>query len=59
MEKEGFKGIDINMGCPVANVAENGKGKWTDLPARHRSGDYSGRESRGTAGQCKNASRIY
>lgn len=26
MAKEGFKGIDINMGCPVANVAENGKG---------------------------------
>jgi len=22
----GFKGIDINMGCPVANVAKNGKG---------------------------------
>lgn len=26
MAKEGFKGIDINMGCPVANVARNGKG---------------------------------
>lgn len=26
MAKEGFQGIDINMGCPVANVAENGKG---------------------------------
>ncbi|WP_145152788.1 tRNA-dihydrouridine synthase [Paenibacillus xylanexedens] len=26
MAKEGFKGLDINMGCPVANVAENGKG---------------------------------
>ncbi|PZD92900.1 tRNA-dihydrouridine synthase [Paenibacillus sambharensis] len=26
MAQEGFKGIDINMGCPVANVAENGKG---------------------------------
>ncbi len=26
MAKEGFKGIDLNMGCPVANVAENGKG---------------------------------
>jgi tRNA-dihydrouridine synthase len=26
MAKEGFKGIDINMGCPVVNVAENGKG---------------------------------
>ncbi len=26
MAKEGFKGIDINMGCPVANVAGNGKG---------------------------------
>jgi tRNA-dihydrouridine synthase len=26
MAEEGFKGIDINMGCPVANVAENGKG---------------------------------
>jgi tRNA-dihydrouridine synthase len=26
MAKEGFKGIDINMGCPVPNVAENGKG---------------------------------
>ncbi|MBP2113414.1 tRNA dihydrouridine synthase [Paenibacillus silagei] len=26
MAEEGFKGIDLNMGCPVANVAENGKG---------------------------------
>ncbi|WP_168120764.1 tRNA-dihydrouridine synthase [Paenibacillus sp. HB172176] len=26
MAKQGFKGIDINMGCPVSNVAENGKG---------------------------------
>ncbi|WP_198008197.1 tRNA dihydrouridine synthase [Bacillus sp. SG-1] len=26
MAKEGFRGIDINMGCPVANVAGNGKG---------------------------------
>jgi tRNA-dihydrouridine synthase len=26
MAKEGFKGLDINMGCPVANVAKNGKG---------------------------------
>ncbi|MHA6482796.1 tRNA dihydrouridine synthase [Paenibacillus sp. strain BS8-2] len=26
MAKEGFKGIDINMGCPVPNVAEHGKG---------------------------------
>ncbi|MCU6711048.1 tRNA-dihydrouridine synthase [Paenibacillus sp. J5C_2022] len=26
MAKQGFKGIDINMGCPVANVAENGQG---------------------------------
>jgi len=26
MAQEGFRGIDINMGCPVANVAENGKG---------------------------------
>ncbi|MEW9108116.1 MAG: tRNA-dihydrouridine synthase [Cytobacillus gottheilii] len=26
MAKQGFKGIDINMGCPVPNVAENGKG---------------------------------
>ncbi|HLR92264.1 MAG TPA: tRNA-dihydrouridine synthase [Atopostipes sp.] len=26
MAKAGFKGIDINMGCPVANVAKNGKG---------------------------------
>lgn len=22
----GFKGIDLNMGCPVPNVAERGKG---------------------------------
>ncbi len=22
----GFKGIDLNMGCPVANVAKKGKG---------------------------------
>ncbi|AXI08308.1 tRNA-dihydrouridine synthase [Oceanobacillus sp. 143] len=26
MAKQGFKGIDINMGCPVPNVASNGKG---------------------------------
>nr|CDQ31235.1 putative tRNA-dihydrouridine synthase [Virgibacillus halodenitrificans] len=26
MAKQGFKGIDINMGCPVHNVAAKGKG---------------------------------
>ncbi|MFF2481346.1 tRNA dihydrouridine synthase [Paenibacillus sp. NPDC058071] len=26
MAEQGFRGIDINMGCPVSNVAENGKG---------------------------------
>jgi len=26
MAEQGFKGVDINMGCPVDNVAENGKG---------------------------------
>ncbi|MCG1010870.1 tRNA-dihydrouridine synthase [Salinicoccus sp. ID82-1] len=26
MAEEGFKGIDLNMGCPVANVAGKGKG---------------------------------
>ncbi|MDL4839859.1 tRNA dihydrouridine synthase [Aquibacillus rhizosphaerae] len=26
MAKEGFRGVDINMGCPVQNVAANGKG---------------------------------
>lgn len=26
MAKAGYKGIDINMGCPVANVAKNGRG---------------------------------
>ncbi|MCG7345496.1 tRNA-dihydrouridine synthase [Sporosarcina sp. ACRSL] len=26
MKKLGFKGIDLNMGCPVQNVAANGKG---------------------------------
>lgn len=26
MAEAGFKGVDINMGCPVANVAKNGKG---------------------------------
>ncbi|WP_071458597.1 tRNA dihydrouridine synthase [Bacillus massilinigeriensis] len=26
MAELGFKGIDINMGCPVPNVAQNGKG---------------------------------
>lgn len=26
MAEAGFKGIDINMGCPVANVARNGRG---------------------------------
>src|SRR5699024_11578217 len=24
--KEGFRGVDINMGCPATNVASNGKG---------------------------------
>lgn len=26
MAKQGFKGLDINMGCPIANVASQGKG---------------------------------
>ncbi|HIW31413.1 MAG TPA: tRNA-dihydrouridine synthase [Candidatus Paenibacillus intestinavium] len=26
MKKLGFRGIDLNMGCPVQNVASNGKG---------------------------------
>lgn len=26
MGKAGYKGIDLNMGCPVANVAKNGRG---------------------------------
>src|SRR5690625_1987547 len=26
MAKKGFRGIDINMGCPAHNVAANGKG---------------------------------
>jgi tRNA-dihydrouridine synthase len=26
MNKRGFRGIDLNMGCPVQNVASNGKG---------------------------------
>ncbi|HDZ8781402.1 TPA: tRNA-dihydrouridine synthase [Staphylococcus aureus] len=26
LAKTGFKGIDLNMGCPVANVAKKGKG---------------------------------
>ena len=26
MAEQGFKGIDLNMGCPVPNVAGNGKG---------------------------------
>ena len=26
MAKQGFRGIDINMGCPVPNVAAKGKG---------------------------------
>jgi tRNA-dihydrouridine synthase len=26
MAKEGFRGLDINMGCPVPNVVSNGKG---------------------------------
>ncbi|MFC4411468.1 tRNA dihydrouridine synthase [Chungangia koreensis] len=26
MAEEGFSGVDINMGCPVPNVAQNGKG---------------------------------
>ena len=26
MAEMGFRGIDINMGCPVQNVAANGKG---------------------------------
>lgn len=26
MAEEGFRGVDINMGCPVQNVAANGKG---------------------------------
>ena len=26
MKEMGFKGVDLNMGCPVANVASRGKG---------------------------------
>ena len=26
LKEMGFKGIDLNMGCPVANVAKKGKG---------------------------------
>src|SRR5690625_1940947 len=26
MAREGFRGVDINMGCPAPNVASNGKG---------------------------------
>lgn len=26
MAEQGFKGVDINMGCPVPNVASRGKG---------------------------------
>src|SRR5699024_424378 len=26
MKEEGFRGVDINMGCPAHNVAPNGKG---------------------------------
>ncbi len=26
MAELGFKGLDINMGCPVPNVTQNGKG---------------------------------
>ncbi|MDX8046831.1 tRNA-dihydrouridine synthase [Gracilibacillus sp. S3-1-1] len=26
MAEQGFKGVDLNMGCPVPNVAEHGKG---------------------------------
>lgn len=26
MARQGFRGVDINMGCPVANVASQGKG---------------------------------
>lgn len=26
MAEAGFKGLDLNMGCPVANVAKNGRG---------------------------------
>lgn len=26
MAEEGFSGVDLNMGCPVPNVAQNGKG---------------------------------
>jgi hypothetical protein len=27
----GFKGIDLNMGCPVANVAKKGKGSGLNI----------------------------
>ena len=52
MEKEGFKGIDINMGCPVANVAENGKG--SGLICRPDIARILSRRPKpGTARQCK------
>lgn len=31
LAKMGFKGIDLNMGCPVANVAKKGKGSGLTL----------------------------
>ena len=47
MAKQGFRGVDINMGCPVPNVAANGKGMRSDPSSRSCSRTNTSSKSRG------------
>ena len=48
MAKQGFRGVDINMGCPVPNVAANGKGMRSNSSSRSCSRTNPSSKSRGT-----------
>lgn len=48
MAEQGFKGLDLNMGCPVPNVAGDGRGAVICRP-RSRSEVDSGCKSRRSA----------
>lgn len=58
MAELGFKGLDINMGCPVPNVAGNGKG--SGLICRPScSRINTGGESRRSAGKCEDQTWLH
>ena len=59
MAKQGFKGIDINMGCPVPNVAAKGKGSGLIRRPEVAADIHPSSKSRGTACKCKNKARLH